>query len=77
MTLPTPNATLLRRNVPAALTVLACLLIWLGYDNIGQLRGTLLWELRYIVLGCAAVILLTAVERLSSWLAKGSRAEEP
>ena len=70
------DTTVLCRTVPAALTVLACLLIFLGYDNIGQLRGTFLWELRYVALGCAAVLLLTAVERLSAWLARRTNAKK-
>ena len=76
MTSAKPDATVLRRNVPAALTVLACLLIWFGYDNIGQLRGTFLWELRYIALGCATIALLTVVEHLSSWLARRINSKE-
>ncbi len=71
-----PDATLVRRHMPAVLTVLACVLIWFGYDNIAQLRGTFLWELRYVALGCAAIVLLTVVERLSSWLARRTNAKE-
>ena len=70
------DARALRRHLPAALTLLACLLIWLGYDNIGLMRGTFLWELRYVALGCAAILLLTATERLSAWLAQHLNAKE-
>lgn len=58
-----------RRALPPALTLVACVLIWLGYDNLNQLRGTLLWELRYVVLGCAVFVLLSGFERMTSWVA--------
>lgn len=59
-----------RRFLPPGLTLLACLLIWLAYDNIGALRGTPFWELRYVVLGCAIFALLSGVERLAASLAR-------
>ncbi len=35
-------------------------LIWVGYDRLGLLRRTPLWEVRYLVLGAAVVALLGA-----------------
>ncbi len=59
---------MLTRLVSPALTVLACALLWFGYDSVGVLRGTPLWELRYVLLGCIAFALLTVVERVSARL---------
>ncbi len=56
------------RVTAPALTILACALLWYGYESIGVLRGTPLWELRYVLLGCAAFVLLTLVERISARL---------
>ena len=58
----------LARLIAPVLTVLACALLWFGYDSVGVLRGTPLWELRYVLLGCAAFALLTLVEKVSARL---------
>ncbi len=60
----------LGRLLPPGLTLLACGLIWLAYENLGLLRGTLFWELRYVTLGCAVILLLTGLERLNAWLSR-------
>ena len=68
---------MLTRLIAPALTVLACALLWFGYDSLGVLRGTSFWELRYVLLGCAAFALLTLVERtsarLSAWVKRRDR----
>ena len=51
-----------------ALTLLASAGIWWGYQEIGMLRGTALWELRYLALLCGAVALLSCLEWLLSRL---------
>jgi hypothetical protein len=62
----------LARLIAPALTILACALLWFGYESIDILRGTPLWELRYVLLGCAAFALLTLMEkasaRLNAWV---------
>ena len=63
----------LARLIAPALTVIACALLWFGYDSVGILRGTPLWELRYVLLGCAAFALLTLVERVSASLSAWSK----
>ena len=56
------------RLIAPGLTILACALLWFGYESIGILRATPLWELRYVLLGCAGFALLTIVERVSARL---------
>ena len=63
----------LARLIAPGLTILACALLWIGYDSIGVLRGTPLWELRYVLLGCAAFALLTLVEKVSARLGTWGR----
>ena len=53
-----------RHLLGLALFLLLAGLIWLGYQEIGALRGTLLWPYRYLVLGIAAFALLTLANRL-------------
>ena len=57
--------------------LLACAALWLGYENLSLLRGTALWEFRYVVLGCAGFLLLTGAERLASWLGKRGGVSDP
>lgn len=66
----------LARLIAPGLTILACGLLWIGYDSIGVLRGTPLWELRYVLLGCAAFALLTLVEKASARLNAWSKRHE-
>ncbi len=66
----------LARLIAPGLTILACGLLWIGYDSIGVLRGTPLWELRYVLLGCAAFALLTLVEKVSAGLNAWSKRRE-
>ncbi len=59
---------MLKRLVAPTLTILGCALLWYGYESINVLRGTPLWELRHVLLGCAGFVLLTLVERISARL---------
>lgn len=64
--------TLIRRGAPPVLAALACVLLWFGWQEIGLLRGTWFWELRYVVAGVAAIAVLTAAR----WVeARVSRSE--
>jgi hypothetical protein len=52
------------------------LLYWayLALDNpfgtiFEALQGTMIWELRWIALGCAFIAFLTIVERVATWIA--------
>ncbi|MEM9147418.1 MAG: hypothetical protein AAGC57_14600 [Pseudomonadota bacterium] len=50
------------RLLPAALAFGAAALIWWGWEELGQLRGTPVWEFRYILLGIAAILGLGVLE---------------
>lgn len=47
-------------------TLGAAVLIWLMWTEIGQLRGTFLWDLRYIAFGVAVSAVLTLAEWIAS-----------
>ena len=61
------------RVAAPVLALLCCGALWLGYEYVTLLRGTPLWELRYVVLACAGFLLLTGADRLATWLAKRQR----
>lgn len=52
----------LRRSLPPLLTLGAAALIWLKWTEISLLRGTVLWDLRFLVFGAAVIVLLTLIE---------------
>ena len=68
---------MIARIAAPLLTLLACAVLYWAYTALDRpvgtifehLRGTMIWELRWIALGCAVVELLTIVERLSTWIA--------
>jgi hypothetical protein len=53
------------RVLAVLLTLAACLGVWVLRGEIGGLRGTLVWDLRFVVLGCAAALALSLAERLA------------
>lgn len=54
------------RDVIAILvTLLAAGLVWWGWDDLRLLRGTFLWEVRFVAFGVGAIAIITAAE----WLA--------
>lgn len=58
--------------------VLACLAtwaIWLGYGQLRALRGTPLWEFRYLVMLIATFLGLGGVEWALGWLRRRLHAE--
>ncbi len=54
------------RIVALLLTLGACLGVWILRSEIGGWRGTLVWELRFVILGCAAALALGLAERLAA-----------
>ncbi len=56
------------RAIGLASILVPAALIWLGYDQIDQLRGTLFWPYRYLLLALAAFLLLTGVQRLETFV---------
>ncbi|GAB5470574.1 MAG: hypothetical protein Kilf2KO_36040 [Rhodospirillales bacterium] len=52
-----------KRLTGLALALLLTGLIWLGYQELGLLRGTEFWPYRYLLLALAAFLLLSLVER--------------
>jgi len=52
----------LPRVASIVLTLAACLAVWIVRSEILSLLGTLVWDLRYVLLGVAAVIFLTLAE---------------
>ena len=57
---------MISKLIAPVLTVLACAAIWYAFNNLSVLRGSVLWDLRYVVLGVAAVLCLSAAE----WIVK-------
>jgi hypothetical protein len=55
----------LPRLMAALLTLAACLGVWIARGELGQLRGTLVWDLRFVLLGCASALALSLAERLA------------
>lgn len=47
------------------LTLGAAALIWLMWTEIDLLRGTILWDLRFLAFGVAAIAVLTLAERIA------------
>lgn len=60
-----PKNDRIRRGIAVALAVAGGGAIWWGWENLGLLRGTPVWEHRYLALAVAAFLLLTALDRLS------------
>ena len=50
------------RVLSITVTFCAVLALWFGYGQLGSLRGTLLWEYRYITYAVAAFLMLSALE---------------
>jgi hypothetical protein len=48
----------------ALLTGAACLGAWIVRAELGDWRGALVWDLRFVVVGVAAVLLLSLAEAL-------------
>ena len=39
-----------------------CVLVWLAYDQVTMLRGTVYWEFRYLILGVVVFLVLSVVQ---------------
>ena len=52
------------RLLAPALTIVACYGIWSAYENLTLLRGSVLWDLRYVVLCVTAIMVLS----LAQWI---------
>ncbi len=50
--------------------------LWFGYDQLGQLRRTPLWDFRYIVFSAAAFLGLSGFEWALGWI-KNKISNEP
>jgi len=67
---------MIARLAAPCLTLLACGALYWAYRALANpagtiledLAGTMIWELRWIALGCAIAVLLTLVERLVTWI---------
>ncbi|MEM6744092.1 MAG: hypothetical protein AAF676_10200 [Pseudomonadota bacterium] len=62
---------MIARILAPALALLAAAAVWYGWDQLRLLRevrawdGGALWELRYLVLGLAAILVLSLAERIT------------
>ncbi|MEQ9811526.1 MAG: hypothetical protein RLO50_02010 [Azospirillaceae bacterium] len=45
-----------------ALVLTLSALAWVAYENLGQLRGTLFWEFRYILLAAVGFVVLSLMQ---------------
>ncbi|MCV6596725.1 MAG: hypothetical protein OIF40_06555 [Mangrovicoccus sp.] len=59
---------MIRRLLPPALALAALAAAYWGYSEITQLRGTIFWEFRYLVLGLGCFALLSVLETVLSRL---------
>lgn len=57
---------ILRPFAPVSATAIACGTLWLAWTELDLLRGTLLWDLRFVLGGGAAVLVLG----LADWLGR-------
>jgi len=63
---------MIARILAPALAALAAYALWLGWEDLRLLReirawdGGAAWELRYLVLGLAAFLVLSLAERITS-----------
>ena len=53
---------MMMRLLAPALTIVACYGIWSAYENLTILRGSVLWDLRYVVLCVTAIMVLSLAE---------------
>ena len=65
----------LRDIVPLLLTLLAGGLIWLGWGELRLLRGTFLWEVRFLAFGVGVIAVLTFADWLVTRIR--TRLEDP
>lgn len=63
------------RNLAIGLACLAPWALWLGYDRLTLLRGTPLWDFRYLVLMVAGFLGLSGLEWLLGRLGKKPKEE--
>lgn len=56
------------RVLAIALTAAACAALYYGYMNLNMLRGTPLFDFRYVVFGIAAFLGLSALEWALGWI---------
>ena len=56
------------RMLSIAVAIGAVLALWFGYGQLNTLRGTPLWEYRFIVFAAAAFLGLSALEWALGWL---------
>lgn len=48
--------------VGLVLFAILCVLVWLAYDQVTVLRGTVYWEFRYLILGVVVFLVLSLVQ---------------
>ncbi|MEO1223866.1 MAG: hypothetical protein AAFX92_06540 [Pseudomonadota bacterium] len=48
--------------VGLVLFAILCVLVWLAYDQVTVLRGTMYWEFRYLILGVVVFLVLSLVQ---------------
>lgn len=58
------------------LLAVLCALVWLAYDQITVIRGTVFWEFRYLLLGVVVFVVLSLVQWLWGKLADKAPPEE-
>ena len=66
-----------RRLWGPVLAALAGVALWFGWREIGLLRGTALWDLRFLALLVAGALLLTLLDRLAARLSSPPSPDDP
>lgn len=59
---------MIMRGLAIVLTVGVTAALWFGYMNLGTLRGTPLFDFRYVLFAIAAFLGLSAVEWALGWI---------
>jgi hypothetical protein len=58
------------RGLAIVLTAAACVALWFGYMNLNVLRGTPLFDFRYVIFAVGSFLGLSALEWGIGWIKK-------
>lgn len=60
---------MIRAAIHIALMAAAAAVLWWGWSNLNLLRGTPVFEFRFVLLLAAGFLVLSAAQALAGWLA--------
>lgn len=59
---------MMARVLHIALMLGACGLLWLGWSQLNNLRGTVFFEYRYVLLVAAGFLVLSVAQAIAGWI---------